>query len=563
MKILVVHKKKPSEQTAGGALLHRALASKPIGSLILSGLVESLPLNNAHEVRFAVPEEYEHLLGSASQNVLFYNQTIPISPETLGRKTKSKWHVISNGRFVSHINEKVLGSILGHTEADVVAVTAEPSLQASQERILLTAEDKMAGFRRVYEDSAELTPIPPDWPHHLFARANAVNGILSDSELPESFSSFRKICEEHGLSLCAVNVGGTVTDLETAEGLLSFCTAIINHTPHTHVKRMVPDAAMCTFGNNHSATPRLMGRVLIGNNVDFGNDVVVVGPTIICDNTVIGDRATIEASVIGSDVHINQDQFQQKSLLLGKEQPETDHIVEGTGSVSVYKSDLQDEPGKTNCTNHIFRVWPRLSYARSFKRIADSAIALVVLILFAPIAPLIILAIKLNSPGPALFKHKREGLHGKPFYCLKFRSMHTGSDEIQDKLRIISQVDGPQFKMEDDPRVSRVGRFLRETYIDEIPQFINVLLGHMSVIGPRPSPKKENTQCPYWRDARLSVRPGITGLWQIRRTRKPMQDFQEWIYYDIEYVRNLSFKTDLWICWKTFIKLVDNFINQF
>jgi lipopolysaccharide/colanic/teichoic acid biosynthesis glycosyltransferase len=177
--------------------------------------------------------------------------------------------------------------------------------------------------------------------------------------------------------------------------------------------------------------------------------------------------------------------------------------------------------------------------------------------------PFIALAIKLTSPGPVFYKDRRQGLHGKDFNCLKFRTMITGAHEIQEKLRIVSQVDGPQFKMEDDPRISMVGRFLRETYIDEIPQFINVLTGQMSVVGPRPSPESENTLCPLWRDARLSVRPGITGLWQVHRTRQPMRDFQEWIHYDIEYVRNLSLKMDLSICWQTTRKLLDNFISQF
>ena len=138
-----------------------------------------------------------------------------------------------------------------------------------------------------------------------------------------------------------------------------------------------------------------------------------------------------------------------------------------------------------------------------------------------------------------------------------------GADQIQDKLRVVNKVDGPQFKLPDDPRISVVGRFLRDTYIDEIPQFFSVLLGQMSIVGPRPSPESENTSCPPWRDARLSVRPGITGLWQVCRTRQAMKDFQEWIHYDVEYVRDLSLKTDLWICWKTAKKMAKNFIDQF
>jgi len=141
--------------------------------------------------------------------------------------------------------------------------------------------------------------------------------------------------------------------------------------------------------------------------------------------------------------------------------------------------------------------------------------------------------------------------------------MLVGADKIQDTLRNISEVDGDHYKMEDDPRLSGVGRFLRDTYIDEVPQFFNVLLGQMSVVGPRPSPESENTLCPSWRDARLSVRPGITGLWQVCRTRQPMKDFQEWIHYDTKYVRDLSLRMDLWICWRTARKLVKNFVRQF
>jgi lipopolysaccharide/colanic/teichoic acid biosynthesis glycosyltransferase len=124
-------------------------------------------------------------------------------------------------------------------------------------------------------------------------------------------------------------------------------------------------------------------------------------------------------------------------------------------------------------------------------------------------------------------------------------------------------MDGPQFKMTNDPRLSPAGKFLRDTYLDEVPQFLNVLLGQMSVIGPRPSPESENTLCPSWRDARLSVRPGITGLWQICRTRLSGRDFQEWIYFDTKYIRELSLKMDLWICRQTALKMIKNFAAWF
>ena len=195
--------------------------------------------------------------------------------------------------------------------------------------------------------------------------------------------------------------------------------------------------------------------------------------------------------------------------------------------------------------------------------IADAVVAAVVLLLFLPVIPIIVLAIKISSPGPVFYRARRQGLRGKEFDCLKFRTMRQGADRLQEKLRDINEVDGPQFKMADDPRITPVGHFLRETYLDEIPQFVNVLLGQMSLVGPRPSPESENTQCPRWRDARLSIRPGITGLWQLLRTREPLKDFQEWIYYDMDYVERVSPFLDLWLCWRTFLRMFVKFVEQF
>ena len=171
--------------------------------------------------------------------------------------------------------------------------------------------------------------------------------------------------------------------------------------------------------------------------------------------------------------------------------------------------------------------------------------------------------LKWKSPGPIFYKARRQGLYGREFDCLKFRTMITGADQLQHQLQILNQVDGPQFKIDDDPRISGVGKFLRDTCIDELPQFINVLMGQMSIVGPRPSPESENESCPPWRDARLSVRPGITGLWQVSRTRQAFMDFQEWLHYDTKYVRTLSFWKDIKICLRTANKLIHTFLDQF
>jgi lipopolysaccharide/colanic/teichoic acid biosynthesis glycosyltransferase len=194
--------------------------------------------------------------------------------------------------------------------------------------------------------------------------------------------------------------------------------------------------------------------------------------------------------------------------------------------------------------------------ARVAKRLFDIAFASAALAATLPLYPFIAAAIWLEDPGPVFFVHKRETMGGRVFGCIKFRSMRRDAEKIKRQIQAQNKADGPQFYIPNDPRLTRVGAFLRKCQLDELPQFLNVLAGHMSVVGPRPSPFEENQYCPPWREARLSVRPGVTGLWQIKRTRRAGADFQEWIKYDIEYVERATFRTDLYIIWQTVTQLV-------
>lgn len=193
---------------------------------------------------------------------------------------------------------------------------------------------------------------------------------------------------------------------------------------------------------------------------------------------------------------------------------------------------------------------------RIAKRAFDIGFSIAVLAATAPIYPVVIAAIMIEDGWPPFFAHRRQTLRGREFGCLKFRTMLRNADHLKEQLAAANQADGPQFFIENDPRILRVGKWLRRLQIDELPQFINVLRGHMSVVGPRPSPDKENQFCPAWREARLSVRPGITGLWQVRRTRLPETDFQEWIRYDLEYVQRSSLRLDVWIIMQTVLRII-------
>jgi len=565
MNLIIIHKDNPPVEDAKSSsdnLLRFALANEPIAGVVLDGLSRNLHWGRKGKIVCAIPEEWNIESRVARLKTITYTNNVPIRPEFrrkasaerrplrdcgLRKAKRDKWFVISNGRFATQIDSQLLNKVLTKIQADVVAVNVQPELLGKREKMRLTAEGQVAGFRRLYCDSAELAPVSTDWPHHLFIKTSIIDKVLTDSTLPQSFWALLEKCRSNSLRLCGINIGGTVLDLGTQDGLLNFCRARLS-TPH---QKSFGSRRFGTGQNSNtiSQDSRLVGKVLLGKNVYIGPKTIVVGPTIIGDNVKIKQGAVINSSIIGPEVSVPQNKLVQNCIVMDRL---SSLVARRSGHGAPATSD-----GPT------FRTWPRFSYAGSFKRIADCFAAIIMLILFAPLIPFIALTIKLTSPGPVFFKDKRQGLYGKKFNCIKFRTMTIGAETIQDKLRFVSQIDGPQFKMDDDPRINTVGNFLRETYLDEIPQFINVLLGQMSVVGPRPSPESENTLCPYWRDARLSVRPGITGLWQIFRTREPMKDFQEWIHYDTEYVRNLSLKMDLWISWQTTKKLLDNFISQF
>ena len=194
---------------------------------------------------------------------------------------------------------------------------------------------------------------------------------------------------------------------------------------------------------------------------------------------------------------------------------------------------------------------PRRTY-RSVKRLFDIVASSAALLVFLPLMTAVGFAVWLESGRPFFFGHQRQGRGGRPFRCWKFRTMRPDAHQMARQMTD-NQCDGPQVNIKNDPRVTKVGRILRKSNLDELPQFWNVLRGDMSLVGPRPSPDDENQFCPAWRDVRLSVRPGITGLWQLKRTREPGEDFQEWIKYDIEYVQRASFGFDMMILIHTVI----------
>jgi exopolysaccharide biosynthesis polyprenyl glycosylphosphotransferase len=183
------------------------------------------------------------------------------------------------------------------------------------------------------------------------------------------------------------------------------------------------------------------------------------------------------------------------------------------------------------------------------KRLMDVVIASVVLVVSSPILLTMAVVIKLTSPGPVIFRQQRAGFHGRPLRMYKFRTMVAGAEQIRDQVIHLNEMNGPVFKAADDPRLTPVGRFLRRTSLDELPQLVNVLKGEMSLVGPRPLPLYEASRIKGAQRRRLALRPGITGLWQV--SGRSMVEFEEWMAMDLRYVDQWSLFLDLIILVKT------------
>jgi lipopolysaccharide/colanic/teichoic acid biosynthesis glycosyltransferase len=186
---------------------------------------------------------------------------------------------------------------------------------------------------------------------------------------------------------------------------------------------------------------------------------------------------------------------------------------------------------------------------RVAKRLLDVVVASLLLLLVAPVLLALVLAIRISDPGaPAIFRQRRTGRGGRPFGLLKLRTMHPDADAMKEGLRHLSEVPWPDFRLTDDPRVTRLGRFLRRTSLDELPQLLNVVRGDMSLVGPRPTSFAAETYAP-WQLERLEVRPGVTGPWQL--DGRSTLDFDGRCRMEISFLRKPSLRRDLVLLGRT------------
>jgi lipopolysaccharide/colanic/teichoic acid biosynthesis glycosyltransferase len=352
-----------------------------------------------------------------------------------------------------------------------------------------------------------------------------VASMLGVSDLHvASLSELRASLASAGVPSRDFFVPGTTFDLRREAGFLGLTESVL--APLSAGVRG-PDVAASARVH---PTAILRGAVALGPETVVEEGAVLIGPTVVGRGARIGRGATVAQCVVVPGTELPAGAVARQRVVTAA-QAEDGALVDDPSA--------REPLGPVGVIREIDTRSP-FERAYGLKAPVEAVIAAAALVLLSPLLAVIGAAVKLSSPGPVFYGDRREGRGGREFRCWKFRSMQSDAHARQRELADENQVDGPQFKIQEDPRITRIGRLLRRLNLDELPQLFNVVRGEMSLVGPRPSPFRENQICVPWRDGRLSVAPGITGLWQVCRDRTDSADFHQWIYYDLLYVNQAS-----------------------
>lgn len=326
---------------------------------------------------------------------------------------------------------------------------------------------------------------------------------------------------------------------------------LLNRAAFNDLRRWASSVPSAATARGPDASPFLVPPVLISPGSQIDEGAVVIGPTcigggcrvekdVVLNSCVLlgGSRvksgARVTNCIVSEGVAIKEGAELRDMVVLPDSWSERGSVIfQGVRNGTSVKAEQVAVKAPTATKE---------SY-QSLKRLFDIFVSGCILLLSVPLMILIAIAIKMDSSGPILFRQRRCGKKGVEFTMYKFRSMVSNAEEVKREIQFLNEVDGPMFKIIEDPRTTRVGRFLRATNLDEFPQFWNVLRGDLSLVGPRPLSWDEMHLNPRWRDLRISVPQGIVGLWQIYSHTKT--SFADWIRYDTEYVYNRSFWLDL------------------
>lgn len=479
----------------------------------------------------------------SSMALVPYNGQLKLRADDLQSDAGQAVYILVNGHQFPLCDLRQAITLHRATRADVTVfdVQQQRPQRIYDEKLRVDADGHVARVDRHYAAAPPSGMENANWPAVMCLSPVAMRRLI-DTSLPHRLEEWPNMMLRVGLRLAGATLPGRAYDLNDADQARELADELLRH--HSD---WISRAGALTPSEDYP-------KVWMGQHVTVGKNVEIIGPVVLGDNVHVGDNAVIVGpAAVGTSSRVGAGAMLRRRVL----PPESLFHAKPDASI-----DGNQLPRRTRERIRLQSVLEASSVPKfgghryaaylAAKRAMDVVGAAFFLACTLWWFPVVALAIKLNSPGPVFYGHQRQGRGGKNFKCWKFRTMVQNAEQIKDQIRDKNEVDGPQFKITNDPRIFTVGKWLRKLNIDEWPQFWNVLKGEMSLVGPRPSPEKENQMCPAWREARLSVRPGVTGLWQVSRQRGQETDFQEWIYYDVQYVKKQSIKLDLKILLKTF-----------
>ena len=437
-------------------------------------------------------------------------------------------------------------------------VARDRSDGGTKEYAILDSNGRIYRIQRYYDGVT--------WLHISSVTASLIpvsSARLIDGQAFASLTKLRNALTLAGVPSHDVLLPGHALDLTKEGELLSLSERFVVNTASRAVPATYEMMANDIFIGQRCSideTARIYGPAVIQDDVQIAAGAVIIGPALIGAGSRVARNALVAQSLVLPHTTVHQDRkihhrVFHEGASLNSSHDDHDYADYGNGQDELELFFVSPGPVRKGANTSEARNGNHRSYHLQIKRVLDALLVLPGLILLLPLLAIVAGLIKITSRGRVLFFHLREGKGGKTFHCWKFRTMVRDAHRQQRALYAQNQVDGPQFEMDNDPRITRLGHWLRITNIDELPQLFNVLLGRMSFIGPRPSPFRENQICIPWRQGRLSVRPGITGLWQICRHDREASDFHQWIYYDLLYVRHMSFWLDVKIVVATLLSL--------
>ncbi len=444
-------------------------------------------------------------------------------------------------------------------------VAFEATSLHTKEIVQTGSDGRVRRIQRFYE------PVTWPFPAEVVASLVPVACLLLAPELVlTSLPELRRTLTALGAPTQDVPLHGPFTDLTTERGALAFCErrvrALTSGVGRRHSAVYGMGASLLNLGATIHPTACLHGAVVALRGAVVEAGALVIGPTLLGAESRVEAGGVVAQCLVAPGATVRAGATVRHRVVpaapppgLGPLDRRSDASDAALGADAFGAAAFIDEPYEAPLSGESMPdedsgELRQPGYHR-VKAIVEPFLALLALVALSPVFAAVSLLVLATSGTPIFYGDLREGKDGRAFRCWKFRSMRANADDMQRALAAARQVDGPQFKMDHDPRVTPVGQWLRRLNVDELPQLVNVLRGEMSFVGPRPSPFRENQVCVPWRQARLTVRPGITGLWQVCRHDRAHGDFHQWIHYDLLYVRHSSLRVDLKILVSTALVL--------